>query len=109
MTVHRIMAPDVFAGREPRLILWDDETGEVSGEHSAVAHLNATLERIERDDGYLRSYNGHWTLRDPRRNPSEFKAVLYVCMIYDEDLPAPLRDVETAPILATELAPGRIA
>lgn len=53
MTTHRIMAPDVFAGREPRLILWDDETGEVSGEHSAVAHLNATLERIERDDGYL--------------------------------------------------------
>ena len=101
------MAPDIFAAREPRLILWDDETGEVSGEHSAVANLNATLERIERDDGYLRHYNGHWTLRDPRRNPSEFKAVLYWCMITD-GLPAPLRDVEIAPIRETERAPGRI-
>ena len=82
--------------------------GEVSGEHSAVAHLNATRERIERDDGYLRYYNGHWTLRDPRRNPSEFKAVLYVCMV-TEGLPRSLRDAEIAPILATELGPTGVA
>ncbi len=76
MTVHAIDMPDVFAGGEPRRVLWDDETGEVSGEHSQVPDIRDAMDRAERD-GVLPHIAGHWKLRDPRRDPRDFLVVLF--------------------------------
>ena len=43
MTVHRIEAPDWRAGHELRAIVWNDETGEATGNHSYVPTLARAL------------------------------------------------------------------
>ena len=104
MTVHAIDKLDFDAGDEPRRIYWDDETGEVSGDHSDVPDIRKTMARAVRD-GYLPAMNGHWDLRDPRRNPAEFLVVLvWPAARIDEDiqLPPALR-IDPAPFTPTEL------
>ena len=105
MTVHAIDMLDFDAGDEPRRIYWDDETGEVSGDHSRVPDIRDTMARAVRD-GYLPQMNGHWDLRDPRHDPAEFLVVLVWpgARIDDEviQLPPALR-IEPAPFTPTEL------
>ena len=36
MTVHRITMPDIFAGDEPREIVWDSKAGTLAGDHSLI-------------------------------------------------------------------------
>ena len=106
MTVHAIDKLDFDAGDEPRRIYWDDETGEVSGDHSDVPDIRKTMARAVRD-GYLPEISGHWDLRDPRRNPAEFLVVLLwagAAPFDDEDiqLPPALR-IDPAPFTPNEL------
>ena len=112
MTVHAIDMLDFDAGDEPRRVYWDDETGEVSGDHSRVPDIRDTMARAVRD-GYLPQMHGHWDLRDPRRNSAEFLVVLFwpgPPLIDDEDiqLPPALR-IEPAPFTPTELPNGEVA
>lgn len=111
MTVHAIDMPDIFAGGEPRRVLWDDEDGEVSGDHSDVPSIRETMARAVRD-GYLPHDAGDWPLRDPRRDPREFLVVL----LWPEPplrapdwLPPALRGVEPAPFVKADLPPGAVA
>ena len=106
MTVHAIDKPDIFAGGEPRRILWDDETGEISGEHSGVPSIRETMAWAVRD-GRLEHDEGHWPLRDPRGDPREFLVVLFWPGEPDAPdwLPPALR-VEPAPFVKADLPPG---
>lgn len=110
MTVHAIDKPDAFAGGEPRRILWDDETGEISGEHHDVPALREALDRAERD-GRLQHPAGHWPLRDPRRDPRDFLVVLGVQHYHGgaDWLPPSLRGVEPTAFVKAELPPGEVA
>ena len=72
---HTIMCPDRFRDGEPRSIVWDDETGEVSGDHSEVPDIRDTMARAERD-GFLPEPTGHFVLRDPRHDPGDFLTAL---------------------------------
>ena len=105
MTVHAIDMPDVFAGGEPRRVLWDDETGEVSGEHSQVPDIRDTMDRAERD-GVLPHIAGHWKLRDPRRDPRDFLVVLFWTGCPPLDLPdwiPPALRVEPTPFILNDI------
>ena len=93
MTIHAIDQPDVFAGREPRRIRWDDETGDVSGDHRAVGLIRECMADAVRDGG-LPNDEGFWRLRDPRRDPASFVVLLMFALLaaFDPDaLPEPLR------------------
>lgn len=103
MATHVIMAEDWRAGGEPRSITWDDETGEIGGEHVEVPRLRgmvATAERV----GHLLDEKGRLDLRDPRHDPADFLAVLEEAFgggsfRYREEvrLPQALRGVEPTP------------
>ena len=91
MTVHVIEQRDWFADA-PRRIVWDDETGEVSGEHHEVPTIRRVMAEAARDGG-LRFPTGYWRLRDPRRDPNCFAVVLKEALwaSFDKDaLPAAL-------------------
>ena len=117
MTVHAIDKLDFRAGDEPRRIYWNDETGEVSGDHSDVPDIRETMARAVRD-GYLPQIHGHWALRDPRRDPAEFLVVLFwpgPAPFDDEDrasrriqLPPALR-IDPAPFTPNDLPDGEVA
>ena len=109
MTVHAIDKPDHFAGDEPRRILWDDEAGEVSGDHSDVPRLRETLARAELD-GHLPHMEGRWPMRDPRRDPAEFVVALFwPGSPRMDELPPSLRGVEPAAFVEYGLSPGEVA
>ena len=113
MTVHTIELIDWRAGGEPRRILWDDETGEVKGDHSNVPAIRETMARAVRD-GYLPAIHGHWDLPDPRRRPAEFLVVLFWPApgpVSDEalaGLPPALR-VDPAPFTPADTPEGAVA
>ena len=75
MAEHTIEIPDSMAGRELRRIVWNDETGEVSGDHSDIRAIRATIEAapVERDSG-----GRVWLLEDPGHNPAEFLTMLSI-------------------------------
>ena len=105
--------PDVFAGGEPRRIVWNDETGEVAGDHSRVADVRDTIARAERD-GILPAMSGHWPLRDPRHDPRDFLvALLWPEPPIAEDmpdwLPPSLRDVAPTPFVQADIPEGEVA
>ena len=107
--IHAIDKPDIYAGGEPRRILWNDQTGDVSGEHHDVPRLRERMARAVRD-GYLPSMCGHWPLRDPRRDPSDFLVVLIWTGRYDVDwLPPSLRDVAPTPFVPADIPDGAVA
>lgn len=109
MTVHAIDIPDSFAGDEPRRVLWDDEAGEVSGDHSDVPRIRERMADAERD-GYLPHMHGYWPLRDPRRDPRDFLVVLFWTAPHRPDwLPPSLRGVEPAAFVENDLRPGEVA
>lgn len=97
MTVHAVKQADWFARDEPRGILWNDETGEVLGDHSDVPLIREWMADAVRDGGLLVD-NGRWRLRDPRHDPASFKVVLMFALMaaFDEEmLPEPLRSADT--------------
>lgn len=75
MAEHPIEIPDIMAGDSLRRIVWNDETGEVSGDHFNVRRIRATIEAapVERGDG-----GRVWLLEDPGRNPAEFLTMLSI-------------------------------
>ena len=103
--------PDVFAGGEPRRILWNDETGEVAGEHSRVADVRDTLAPAERDGTAM---SGHWPMRDPRHDPRDFLVALFwpgapVAEAMPDWLPPSLRDVAPTPFVPADIPEGEVA
>ena len=108
MTVHAIDMPDPFAGGEPRRILWDDETGEVSGDHHDVPDIREQMDRAERD-GFLPAMSGHWKLRDPRHDPRDFLVVLFWPGDVDAELLPPALRVEPAPFIPADIPDGAVA
>ena len=85
--MHRIVIPDRSKGRELRDIVWDDEAGTVSGDHSEVDWIVRLLAAPKpvRIGGTGR----HWDLSDPAHDPSEFLALIHD--IYWPALEEPLR------------------
>ena len=96
--VHTIMLPDRMRGREPRTVIWDDEAGTVTGEHSDVAWMQRILAEATPVD--LGDEGQELYLLDPAHDPADFWWLLYHAYwpIYDEPLrstlPAVFRDTE---------------
>ena len=74
MATHRITMPDRMRGREPRTIIWDDEAGTVTGDHSDIAHIR---ERFDAPKPVtIGGPWGMWDLVDPAHDPVEFLTLL---------------------------------
>ena len=113
MATHTIMFPDYSRGDEPRAIVWDDETGEVSGDHVKVPSIRRRVERAA-CDGHILDEAGRLDVRDPRHDPADFLAVLGYAIGggYDFerlDLPPALRRVEWTPWHRPDPPPGTVA
>ncbi len=113
MATHTIKYPDYSRGDEPRAIVWDDETGEVTGDHVEVPAIRDAMERAERD-GHLPEMFGRRNLRDPRHDPADFLAVLDCVILaipfrwHLLDLPPALHGVEPTPWTSGPLSPGAV-
>ena len=110
MARHTIKYRDWSRGDEPRRIVWDDEAGEVSGDHVEVPSIQAYLADAVRD-GRLADDWGSVALRDPRHDPAEFLTVLLWAVggtfrYAEVDLPPSLRGIETIRGVARPLPPG---
>ncbi len=102
MTVHTIMLPDRMRGREPRRVIWDDEAGTVTGEHSRIPWMQEVLARPTPvnfcDDEQV------LFLKDPAHDPRDFLHLLgeaYWPIYEDPDrqrLPPALRDIKPRPV-----------
>ena len=100
MSVHTIKMPDWMRGRELRTVVWDDEAGTVTGDHSEVPWLQETLAREMPLD--LGTEGGNFIVTDPAHDPADFLAVLgrayWPILDHDRDrhlLSDSLRDVES--------------
>lgn len=93
------MIPDRLAGRELRSILWDDEAGTVSGDHSRVAWIAGLF--AEPKPVRIGGTGHFWDLADPAHDPSEFLALIHY--IYWPALDEPLRS--TLPPVFDGVAP----
>ena len=87
MAVHTITIPDRMYGREPRTIVWDDEAGTVSGDHSKVADFRRVF--AAEKPVTVGAGAGTWDLSDPAHDPVEFLIVLWIA--YWPALDEPLR------------------
>ena len=109
--IHSSLQTDWFAGDEPRSIVWDDETGEVSGEHSAVPLVREYMADAVRDGG-LQVDDGFWRLRDPRRDPASFVVLLMFSLAAAFDaatLPEALRSADIEGMLEpARIEPGSV-
>ncbi len=101
MAVHTIMLPDRGWGREPRSVVWDDEAGTVTGEHSGVPWMQEILAKPTPVD--LSDEGQQLFLLDPAHEAADFWWLLYFTFwpIYDEPLrstlPEVFRDTEPRP------------
>ena len=68
---HVIRYPDRVADDEPRDLVWDDETGEVSGDHGDAEEVRRTLAL-----GYVTEITTRRPLADPAHDPAEFLVAL---------------------------------
>ncbi len=68
MARHTIMLPDRSAGRDLRSIVWDDEAGTVSGDHSKLPWL---AEQIKAEAGWLEMDTQRVWLEDPAHRPGD--------------------------------------
>ena len=113
MTVHTIMLPDMRHGDEPRSVIWDDEAGTVTGEHSDVPWMQGIL--AEPTPVVMDDVMGAATLRDPGHDPADF--LLLLGRAYWPVLQEPLRSslppifdgVEMTRIKAGKLPAGAVA
>ena len=107
MATHTIRYRD-WRHDEPRTIVWNDETGEVSGDHGDVPDICRRLEWAERE-GHLLDEGGGVDLRDPRHDPADFLAVLVWPneSSYERlELPPALRGVKPTPMIRPRMPPG---
>lgn len=87
-----------------RRIIWNDETGEVSGDHSKVPGLRRALAHAARGGRlHLLIEGGYLDPRDPLHDPADFLALMlfpYVNRsdLLDLDLPPALRGIEPTPM-----------
>ena len=101
MATHSIRIPDRVRGRELRTIVWDDEAGTVSGDHSEIDEIRrvfAAPKPVTVGQGAV------WDLRDPAHDPAEF--LVLIEQAFWPALDPPLR--ETLPAVfdgVTLLAP----
>ena len=103
MAVHTIMLPDRMRGREPRSIVWDDEAGTVTGEHSGVPLMQKILAAptpVDCSDVGLVLF-----LLDPAHDPADFWWLLYGA--YWPVVEEPLRSTLPAVFRNTEPRPGK--
>ena len=112
MATHTIKMRD-WRHDEPRTIVWNDETGEVSGDHGDVQGVRDMIERAERAGGVL-THCGFWRLADTRHDPACFVAVLLLVLSgrdFDEDaLPEPLRSADRGALFERAVLPeGAVA
>lgn len=77
MATHTIRYPDYRHGDEPRAIVWNDETGGIGGDHSAVPDIRRFLERDSLDAHAILMEEGRLDMRDPRRDPADFLAMIH--------------------------------
>lgn len=102
----------MLAKGERRRIVWNDETGEVSGDHGDLPRLRAMMAAGAREKRLIHWANaGYWDFRDPLRDPADFLACLRetTTPLYDADgLPAALRGVEPTPLHANGIENGEI-
>ena len=109
--IHTIQQPDWFVGGLPRRILWDDSTGDVSGDHSDVSIIRALIRQANRD-GYLQDTPwGRLNLQDPAHDLADFHAILKWALMADYDrqaLPPALRAVDPTPRLSPVPSAGAI-
>ena len=112
MATHTIMAEDWRAGGEPRSITWNDETGEIGGEHVMVPRLRA-LQRHAEIEGGFKDDAAWFRLPDPRLDPACVKCMLGLMLgpLLDRDaLPEPLRSADSRALcVPARLEPGTIA
>ena len=113
MATHTIMFPDYSRGDEPRAIVWDDETGEVSGDNVEVPSIRRRVERAARD-GHILDEAGRIDVRDPRHDPADFLAVFRyeiggTFKFERVDLPPALRGVKPTQGWRPDLPPGTVA
>ena len=98
---HTIIARDLVGTAE---IVWDDVTGEVTGNHRQAAELALAIA-----DAPMTAHCpwGAVELRDPAHDPADFLTALryIVPRSLDIDLPESLADVEPTPYPA---APGGV-
>lgn len=108
MTVHAIEQRD-WRDDARRRILWNDETGEVSGDHGDLPELRSWLADAAKK-GAIVLEEGRLDVPDAARVPAQFLAVLRLTMgnlSWDPDgLPPDLRAVE--PVRWREPPPGVI-
>ena len=112
MTVHTIMLPEGHNG-PTRSIIWDDEAGTVTGEHSRVPWMQGIL--AEPTPVVMSDASGTATLRDPGHDPADF--LLMLGLSYWPVLDEPLRSslppifdgVEVTRIEAGKLPYGAVA
>lgn len=93
MAKHTITAEDHRHGWEPRTVVWDDETGEVAGDHSEVPTIRGVQEKAGRNGYFPRSGDGYYRMPDPWRDPACVK-ILLLCTLVDPALPEPLRSAD---------------
>ena len=99
MATHTIRYRD-WRHDEPRTLVWNDETGEVSGDHGDVPVILHDMERAVREG--LLGEEGGLDLRDPRHDPADFLAVLVWVngSFYERlELPSALRAVKPTPMI----------
>ena len=75
MTVHTIMLPDMRQYDEPRSVIWDDEAGTVTGEHSKVPWMQEGLALTP--PVVMGDVMGTVTLNDPGHDPADFLRLLW--------------------------------
>ena len=90
---HTITAPEPVGTAE---IVWDDVTGEVSGNHRQAAELALTIG----SGPMIANYPwGSVTLRDPAHDPADFLTALrfVVAVGHKVELPESLASIEPTP------------
>ena len=113
MVVHTITLPDMRHGDEPRSVIWDDEGGTVTGEHSRVPWMQGIL--AEPTPVVMSDASGTATLRDPGHDPADFLLMLGLSYwpVLDEplrsSLPPVFHGVEMTRIEVNPLQPGEVA
>ena len=101
MAVHTIMLPDRMWGHEPRSVVWDDEAGTVTGEHSGVPWMQEMLAKPTPVD--FSSEGRQLFLLDPAHEAADFWWLVFTeyWPIIDEPLrstlPKVFRDTEPRP------------
>ena len=108
--IHEFAIPDIFAGRELRTVVWDDEAGTVDGTHYAVPHLRQSMDMAPLT---MHEVAGTLTLADPAHSAPDFLALLweycYSPRLRDHLPPPSLAGVEPTPRDMFDLPEGHLA